>query len=294
MNETGMTPYTIPPLRVVDAESNGNPASTDLPHFQIGWNDLAGGTIVDLQKHNDVYPPPFVGPIGPMTTGVYVTSLATQNMHSLGIRADIPAGETITLRIYEAVGTTRGPLLTEGQIVSTVGGTSWHDAPVAADLVAGKGYDIEAEVSNASSWRHWSDSSGMPYTRFGVFSVLDAEQGGNPAANALAEFRVNACTSTVTSVDDPVSPLAFSLAAPYPNPVTGVATIDFSLDRNESVTIAVYDVAGRRVASLLENAARTAGSGSISLNAANLVSGVYFVKMQTPTRSVSRKVTIVR
>lgn len=294
MNEAGLTPFTIPPLRVVDAESNANPASTDLPHFQIGWTDLAGGTPIDLKKHNDAYPPPFVAPPGPMATGVYVTSLATQNVHSLGVRADVPVGAAITMRIYEAVGTTRGMLVTEGQIVSTNGGTSWHDVPVAADLVAGKGYDIEVEFATANGWRHWHDTAGMPYIRFGVFSVLDAEQGGNPLTNALAEFRVNACTSTLTPVDDPVSPLAFSLAAPYPNPVTGVATIDFSLDRDERITIAVYDVAGRRVASLLDNAVRTAGPGSVGLDAKNLVSGVYFVKMQTPTRSVSRKVTIVR
>ncbi len=294
MNETGVVPFTTPLILVADAEADGNPASTDLPHFQLGWTDLAGGTAVDLRKHNDAYPPPLVAPVGAIQTGLYFTSLASMNVHSLGIRADVPAGTTITMRVYEAAGTTRGPLLTEGQVISSAAGSAWHDVPVATDFVAGNGYDIEVEASNGNGWRHWNDNAGMPYTRFGVISVLDAEQGGNPTSSALAEFRINACTSTVTSVPNPTSPLAFSLATPYPNPVTGVATIDFSLDKAETVTIAVYDVAGRRVASLLENDARVAGPGSISLDAKTLVSGIYFVKMQTPTRSVSRKVTIIR
>ncbi len=294
MNETGITPYTIPPLRVRDAEAFGNPAADALGHFRIGWTDLAGGETVDLRKHTDVYPPPFLAPVGALVRGAYVTSLATQRVHSLGVRADVAPGQTITMRIYEAAGTTRGPLLTEGQIVSTSAGLSWHDVPVATELVAGNGYDIEVAVANANGWRYWSDAAGMPFTRFGVIQVLDAEQGGSPLATELVELRLNPCTSTITAVPDPTPAPMFSLAAPYPNPVTGRATIDFSLDRDESVSIAVFDVAGRRVATLLENAPRAAGPGSVEIDAGRIASGVYFVKMQTPTQSVSRKVTIVR
>ncbi len=107
-------------------------------------------------------------------------------------------------------------------------------------------------------------------------------------------MRMNGCDAALTSVGGPTSTPAFALAAPYPNPVGGVATVDFKLDRDEVVSIDVYDVAGRRVASLLESSLRSRGPGSVTLDASGLVSGVYFVKMTTPTRSVSRKITIVR
>ncbi len=94
--------------------------------------------------------------------------------------------------------------------------------------------------------------------------------------------------------DGPGAVPAFALAAPYPNPVTGQATIDFSLDRDETVSIGVYDVKGRRVAVLIDHATQPAGPGSVSFDAKTLRSGVYFVKMQTPTQSVSRKITIVK
>jgi hypothetical protein len=292
-DETGVTPVTVGPLRIVDAESEGNPLVTRLGHFHVGWTEDAGGVPFDLSKHNDAIPPPFAAP-GSIDNGLYVTSVVSQHVYSLGVKADIPAGETITMRVYEAAGTTRGPLITEGFAISTDHGMVWHDVPLAAELTAGGDYDFEVSVANTNIWRFWDDTLGLPYTAYGVLTVRDAEQGGNAGATPLPEMRMNACDAALTPVDDRTTPPPFTLAAPYPNPVTGVATIDFSVDSDETVSIAVYDVAGRRVALLLDRARRTAGAGAVDFDANGLPSGVYFVKMQTPTRSVSRKITVVK
>jgi subtilisin family serine protease len=87
---------------------------------------------------------------------------------------------------------------------------------------------------------------------------------------------------------------SFVLAAPYPSPVTGTATIDFTMGQPGRVSIAVYDVAGRRVASLLDASSRAAGPGSVSFNASNVPSGVYFVKMQTASQTLTKKITVVK
>lgn len=86
----------------------------------------------------------------------------------------------------------------------------------------------------------------------------------------------------------------FTLSAPYPSPVTGTATIDFSMGQPGRLSIAVYDVAGRRVASLLDTSTHAAGPGSVVFNAHNLPSGVYFVKMQTASQTISKKITVVK
>ncbi|HEU4928427.1 MAG TPA: S8 family serine peptidase [Candidatus Krumholzibacteria bacterium] len=85
----------------------------------------------------------------------------------------------------------------------------------------------------------------------------------------------------------------YALADPYPNPLRGVSTIEFELLRGEPVSIEVFDVAGRRVASLL-NETRPAGPNSVTFNTRGLASGIYFVRMQTPSWSSARKITIVR
>ena len=86
----------------------------------------------------------------------------------------------------------------------------------------------------------------------------------------------------------------FTMSAPYPSPVTGTATIDFSMGQAGRVSIAVYDVAGRRVASLLDSSTHAAGPGSVIFNAHNVPSGVYFVKMQTASQTVTKKITVVK
>ena len=55
----------------------------------------------------------------------------------------------------------------------------------------------------------------------------------------------------------------------------------------------MYDVAGRRVAVLLSGETRPEGPGLVELNASDLAAGVYFVKMKSRMKSVSRKITVV-
>jgi hypothetical protein len=70
--------------------------------------------------------------------------------------------------------------------------------------------------------------------------------------------------------------------------------IPYSLDASETVSIAVYNVAGRRVATLLSDATQPKGLSVVELDATRLSVGVYFVRLSTQTRSVSRKITVVR
>jgi len=75
---------------------------------------------------------------------------------------------------------------------------------------------------------------------------------------------------------------------------TGTATIDFSTGQSGRVSISVYDVTGRRVATLLDVGNRAAGPGSVTFDARAMPSGVYFVKMQTSLQTLSKKITIVK
>ena len=86
----------------------------------------------------------------------------------------------------------------------------------------------------------------------------------------------------------------FALSTPYPSPVAGTATVDFTMGQPGRVSIAVYDVAGRRVATLLDSSAYGAGPSSVQFNAHDIPSGVYFVKMQTASQTLTKKITVVK
>jgi hypothetical protein len=99
--------------------------------------------------------------------------------------------------------------------------------------------------------------------------------------------------ATPTGVGPATTP-AFSLDVPVPHPIRTRATIGYDLNQSASISIRVYDVRGRRVATLIENSIHAAGHGSVELDADRLASGVYFVKMQSRAQTVTRKITIVK
>jgi hypothetical protein len=170
----------------------------------------------------------------------------------------------------------------------------WHDIPVAASLVGGQDYDIEIDWTavTANAFPAWVNST--PYNAYGIMTVQSGEIGGTVDPECIC-MRVNACATTVTGVADrPVTAPRFTLSEAYPNPFSGSATIGYELDQAATVTVAVYDVAGRKVADVMNARSLPVGAGQLSLSSADLPSGVYFVKMSTPARSVTRKITIVR
>jgi hypothetical protein len=72
----------------------------------------------------------------------------------------------------------------------------------------------------------------------------------------------------------------YSLAQNYPNPFNPSTTIEYSLERDGNVEIEILDILGRRVTTLVnENQQR--GIHSVTFNASNLSSGIYFYKIKS-------------
>jgi photosystem II stability/assembly factor-like uncharacterized protein len=107
-------------------------------------------------------------------------------------------------------------------------------------------------------------------------------------AQAMIQYWDNAPTDS----DTPIS-LPFALNQNYPNPFNPSTTISFTLDRDGFVSLNVYDVAGRAVATIL-NKEMTAGSYDIGFNANGLSSGVYFYKLKTAEKEMTRKMILLR
>jgi hypothetical protein len=77
----------------------------------------------------------------------------------------------------------------------------------------------------------------------------------------------------LTGVDD------FKLNQNYPNPFNTRTTISYSLSRTTTVTLQIYDMNGREIATLVQNERKTAGDYKISFEAAKLASGIYIYKL---------------
>jgi hypothetical protein len=89
------------------------------------------------------------------------------------------------------------------------------------------------------------------------------------------------------------APDEFALKKTYPNPASGQATVEYALPEQAEVTIGVYDVLGRRVATLVDSPEQ-AGRYTVRLNAGQMPSGMYFVRMQAEGFRQTRRLTVVR
>ncbi len=88
-------------------------------------------------------------------------------------------------------------------------------------------------------------------------------------------------------------PGEFALDQNYPNPFNPSTSIRFSLATAENVTLKVYDVLGREVATLVDNKKMGAGKYSASFDAANLASGMYLYRLKAGSSFIETKTMVL-
>ncbi len=88
------------------------------------------------------------------------------------------------------------------------------------------------------------------------------------------------------------TPSEFSLSV-CPNPFNPSTKVRFELPRPGNVSIRIYDLAGRLVATLL-NGFVTGGAHEVVFNASNLSSGVYFLSFRTDAVTENRKLVFIK
>ena len=88
-------------------------------------------------------------------------------------------------------------------------------------------------------------------------------------------------------------PTAFDVPQNYPNPFNPTTTISFDLPRDSHVRIDVFDLRGSRVATLA-NRQYPAGTQSVTWNAQGVASGVYFYRVQAGSKTMMKKMTLLK
>lgn len=78
-----------------------------------------------------------------------------------------------------------------------------------------------------------------------------------------------------------------------PNPFSHATEITFELAAPQRVSLSVWDLAGTRVATLLDEEV-AAGRHTRRFEADGLPSGIYFVRLQTPSASAAHRMTLAR
>ena len=88
-------------------------------------------------------------------------------------------------------------------------------------------------------------------------------------------------------------PIEYSIHQNYPNPFNAMTVIRYSLPEPSNVIIAIYDVLGRRVETLIQEE-KPAGYHQITWDASDHSSGMYFYRIQAGDHSETRKMLLLK
>ncbi|MEJ2105042.1 MAG: DUF4397 domain-containing protein [Ignavibacteriaceae bacterium] len=128
---------------------------------------------------------------------------------------------------------------------------------------------------------------------FGLFAALAngtvvelPQLYGSEAQNALNKV-MNENNEEISVVND------FSLEQNYPNPFNPSTSIKFSVPSSEFVTLKVYDILGKEVATLV-NEQKAPGNYEVRFDAGNLASGVYIYSLKAGNFTQTRKLMLMK
>lgn len=148
-------------------------------------------------------------------------------------------------------------------------------APLTAAEEASFIYDV-----NASTW--------IPFTEF------EHSSEGKVMADPDQALAIRARFLIPTAADDPVElPSEVRLAQNYPNPFNPATSIEYSLPRPMNVRLAVYNMLGQRVATLVDGM-QNAGTHEARVDAAGWASGVYVYALETDSRTLTQRMIVLK
>ncbi|MGM0739355.1 MAG: T9SS type A sorting domain-containing protein, partial [Bacteroidota bacterium] len=123
-----------------------------------------------------------------------------------------------------------------------------------------------------------------------VNGFLNPEANRNGPSLAVKTVSGNGSEPTGVASDRPVR---VSLHGNYPNPFNPSTSIPFDLKDTGAVRIDIYNIAGQKVMTLIDEVLRS-GSHVIPFDASGLASGVYIYRMVTDSYVESRKMVLVK
>jgi hypothetical protein len=177
------------------------------------------------------------------------------------------------------------------RVIISIDGEIFHDFTV-------EGRDLEAEDGNVDKyWVAYSGSAGSVLkVEWLILENLDEAWGGwgNGPLRAVTLSGVE----SLGTDDSDIVPSLYSLSQNYPNPFNPTTTFDFSLEAAGPVNMAVYDLAGHKVRTLVD-ASMSPGTHSVTWDGRNdagiqLSAGVYFYRMTAGTTTLTKKMMLMK
>ena len=282
-------PTTTPLLYKVDfpTATTGWVVSTSTPYIWkstdggMNWASQTGPTTsiysIDMVDANTGYFCGSSGSVRKTTDGGTTWSLVTINTTStlydvkmMNALTGFICGSSSAVRRTRDGGTTWDTLFQPYS--ATLYGMDWVDTTSGIVVASSTGYT--ARTTNAGG--SWTIETTSGSTMYNVY--MRHRDSAWACGSGSYVFKYAIGPTGITQYEHNV-PRDFVLMQNYPNPFNPNTTIKFGLPRAGSVTLNVYDITGKLVQKILNNAPLNAGTVTHDFDGTNLASGVYFYSL---------------
>jgi len=123
--------------------------------------------------------------------------------------------------------------------------------------------------------------------------IINQNGSERPSLVWLREYLDTVSISPVSVENIEGIPTQYNLSNNYPNPFNPTTIINYSLPKGGHVTLDIFDPLGRNIKTLVNNQ-QNAGNYSVSFNAADLSSGIYYYRIVTGYFMQTKKMILIK
>ncbi len=183
------------------------------------------------------------------------------------------------------------------------GGSSWreiHMRNTQRGWIVGATYApyIVRTTNGGETWEAQTFSS-PPNPSRGLESIFMIDDNLGWAVGGMGDlYKTTNGGTSPTSVKTSGNPLAFKLEQNYPNPFNPTTSIKFQIPSSNHVTLRVFDILGREVATLVDEMKEAGEHIAIwnghTFDGSQAGSGVYFVRAETQDHTTTGRMMLLR
>ncbi len=237
---------------------------------------------------------------------IYVSDVSLSYALGVDLRLSTDGGKNFqylreigNLEYYDFIINSRGELFVD-TLVTRDQGHSWE--PYARKSIPGrfdvnhqdilfKSYYATGIYEFSATDSTWSQIFTLPEGEMITATFIDSRDYYYVGTDSGYVYRTTIATTLENN--EAVRPRRIKLYANYPNPFNPETRIRYRLGKREKVELTVYDLTGRKVATLL-NKVEDAGDHTVRFDAGNLASGVYIYRLKSASVVESRKMVLLR